>query len=135
MKTPRKHILLIDDREDWLSTNESALREAGFEVSKARDFAGAQVILREEGNSFDLIIADQLQVERARDMLYDFIWVEPDRRRRVIVLFVTEPTLSKMREVFRLGVYDCMAKQDEPERVVELARKALEERAHAKATG
>jgi DNA-binding NtrC family response regulator len=135
MDISSKHILLIDDRENWLSTTESALRQVGYEVSKAHDFEEAQVILREEGNFFDLIVADQLHAERARDTLYDLIWVEPDRRRRVIVLFVTEPTLQKMREVFRLGVYDCVTKQDDPERMVEIVREALENRASARVTG
>jgi DNA-binding NtrC family response regulator len=131
MNIPSKRILLIDDREDWLSSVEVALRQAGYEVRKAHDFKEAQTILSEEGNSFDLIIADQLQTERAKDTVYDLIWVEPDRRRRVIVLFVTEPTLSKMREVFRLGVYDCVTKQDDPERVVEIVREVLENQASA----
>ena len=129
-----RHILLIDDRENWLSTTESALRQVGYEVSKAHDFEEAQVILREEGNSFDLIVADQLHAERARDTLYDLIWVEPDRRRRVIVLFVTEPTLSRMREVFRLGVYDCVTKRDEPKHLLELMREARANLACARAT-
>jgi DNA-binding NtrC family response regulator len=122
---------LIDDREDWLLSAESVLEQAGYKIRKAHDFEEAQTILHEEGNSFDLIIADQLQTEREEDAVYDLIWVEPDRRRRVIVLFVTEPTLSKMREVFKLGVYDCVAKQDEPERLVEIVRRAIENRVSA----
>ena len=132
MNTLSKRILLINDSEDWLLDAESSLTQVGYNVTKAHDFEEAQTILRKEGNSFDLLIADQLQAERAKDKLYDLIWVEPDRRRRVIVLFATEPTLPKMREVFKLGVYDCVAKQDEPDELVELVQEALQNRANAK---
>jgi DNA-binding NtrC family response regulator len=131
MGIPSRRILLIDDREDWLSSAKAALRQAGYEVREAHDFKEAQTILREEGNFFDLIVADQLQIERARDMAYDLIWVEPDRRLRVIVLFVTESTLLKMRQVFKLGVYDCCFYQYEPDRLVEIVWEALENKAGA----
>jgi DNA-binding NtrC family response regulator len=135
MITPAKRILLIDDREEWLSQIESALRQAGFDVCKAHNFEEARALLREKGNSFDLIIADQVQAESARETLYNLIWVEPDKRRRVVVLFVTEPTLPKMREVFKLGVYDCLPKQDDPEQLVELVREMLANRTMAGPAG
>jgi DNA-binding NtrC family response regulator len=125
MKTANKRILLIDNREDRLSRAELILKEAGYTVCKARDLEEAQAIFRKEGNSFDLIIADQLQAEREKDALKRLIWAEPDRRRRVVVSFVTEPTLPKMREVFKLGVYDCVTKPDEPERLVEVVQEVL----------
>jgi DNA-binding NtrC family response regulator len=125
MEAAGKRLLLIDEREDWLSKAESKLRQAGYEVSKAHNLEEAQAVLRREGNSFALILTDQLQAERAEKALYDLIWPEPDRRRRVVVLFVTEPTLPKMREVFRLGVYDCLVKHDEPERLVESVQEML----------
>jgi len=134
MNIANKRILLIDGREDWLSRTEAILRQAGYEVSKAHDCKDAQAVLQREGNSFDLIVANQLQVERAKDALYDLIWAEPDRRARVVVLFSTEPTLPRMREVFKLGVYDCLVKQDEPERMLELLREVIEKQASAKVT-
>jgi len=54
------------------------------------------------------------------------IWVEADRRRRVVVVFPTEFALSEMREVFKLGVYDCVDKQYDPDKLIRLVEDIFE---------
>ncbi|MFH1636458.1 MAG: hypothetical protein ABIG63_20955 [Chloroflexota bacterium] len=120
MDAPRKRILIIDARDDWLSTIKSALEDNEYAVSRARNLADAQKVILAEGNAFDLIVTDQLQAESSKQDLQDLIWIEPDRRRRVVILFNTEPTLQKMRKIFKLGVYDCLTKFDEPEEILKL---------------
>ena len=43
----------------------------------------------------------------------------------MIVLFATDLTLSRTRELFRLGVYDCEIKYADPTRTLELVERAL----------
>ena len=82
-----KRILILDTREDWLSFAKSVLVEAGYEVEVAQSVREAERILGDNGNGFDLVLADQKVVEAESDILRDMIWIGPDRRRRVAVVF------------------------------------------------
>ena len=118
----RKRILIIDTRDEWLSFAESTLSEAGYEVKVAKSIRKAKEILGDNGNKFDLILADQKVTETESDILRDMIWVEPDRRRRVVVIFPTQLTLDKMREIFKLGAFDCVDKQYERDKLIDTVR-------------
>jgi len=85
-----KRILIVDTRDEWLSFAKTTLSEAGYEVELARSIREAKEILGGDDNKFDLILADQKVAEAESDILHDMIWVEPDRRRRVVVVFPTQ---------------------------------------------
>ena len=129
-----KRILIIDTRDDWLSFARSTLSGAGYEVEVARSIREAKKLLGDNDNKFDLILADQKVAEAERDILRDMIWVEPDRRRRVVVVFPTQLALGKMREIFKLGAFDCVDKQYERDKLVDLVQEIFEHPFFARAT-
>jgi DNA-binding NtrC family response regulator len=120
-----KRILIIAKGE-WLSFAKSTLSEAGYEVEAAESIREAKGILGNNANKFDLILADQKVAERESDILRDMIWVEPDRRRRVVVVFPTQLTLDKMRSVFKLGAFDCVDKQYERDKLIDTVQAILD---------
>jgi DNA-binding NtrC family response regulator len=119
-------ILIIDTRDEWLSFAKAVLTEAGYKVEIARSVREAEGISGDDDNRFDLILADQKVVEAESNALRDLIWIGPDRRRRVVVVFPTQLTLDKMRPVFKLGVFDCVDKQYERDKLVDLVQKVFE---------
>lgn len=129
-----KRILIIDTRDEWLSFAESTLSEAGYEVEVARSIREAKEIVGDNDNKFDLILADQKVVEAEKDVLREMIWVEPDRRRRVVVVFPAQLALPKMREIFKLGAFDCVDKQYERDKLIDLVQEIFEHRFFARAT-
>jgi len=122
MTHSNEHILIIDTRDDWLSLAEDALSRAGYQVTTARSIQEAKRILDANGDHFDLILADQKVADADIGVLHDVIWAEPDRRRRVVVVFPSEPKLIKMRTHFRLGAFDCVDKQYERDKLVALVQ-------------
>jgi len=113
-------VLVIDARDEWLSFARLTLSEAGYEVEVTGSAREAMEILSSD-NAFDLIPADQKVAETECDILRDMIWIEPDRRRLVVVVFPTEPALDRMRMIFRLGAFDCVAKPYERDKLIQIA--------------
>jgi DNA-binding NtrC family response regulator len=114
-------VLVIDARSEWLSFAKLTLSEVGYEVEVAGSVREAMEILSIE-DAFDLILADRRVAETESDILRDMIWVEPDRRRRVVVVFPTQLALGKMRVAFKLGAFDCVDKQYERDKLIDAVR-------------
>jgi DNA-binding NtrC family response regulator len=129
-----ERILIIDTRNEWLSFAKATLSEAGYEVEVATSVQEAKDRLGDNGNRFDLILADQKVVEAESDTLRDMIWVEPDRRRRVVVVFPMQLALDKMRAAFKLGAFDCVDKQYERDKLISTVQEVFGHPFFAKAT-
>lgn len=123
-----KRILIIDTRDEWLSFARSTLSEAGYEVEVARNIREANEILFDKNSNFDLILADQkvAEAEAERGILRNMIGREPDRQRRVVVVSPAQPTVDKMRTIFKLGAFDYVDKQYETVKLVDLVQEIFE---------
>jgi DNA-binding NtrC family response regulator len=122
MTRSSKRILIIDTQGKWLSFASSTLSEVGYEVEVAKSIQEAKEILGDNDDKFDLILADQKVAEAEGNILRDVIWVEPDRRRRVVVVFPAQLALPEMRKIFKLGAFDCVDKQYERDKLIGLVQ-------------
>jgi DNA-binding NtrC family response regulator len=105
MTSPR--ILLIDRNTGWLKFAEETLRQAGYAVETASDFAKAS--LRCPEGNFDLIFVGLDQVESHLGTLTDLA-KNPSRPWRFVVMFPVRQTFDRVRIVLKAGAYDVVDK-------------------------
>ena len=121
----KKKILIIDDEESIRFTFESFLTDEGHEVTTAKDYDEAVVVL---GNTdFDLIFADIiLGAKTGIDVIREV------RRRNlncIVIMITGDPNLETASEALRLGAFDYIPKPVRQDTLLHLTEIALKHKA------
>jgi len=124
MSKSKNSILIIDDELGWVDFSRSILKAAGYAVEIAENAMEAWDFLTKR--AFDLILMDLKQAEKG-DILQKIAKSSPHERRRVVVLFPTYLSPSKMRGVFKSGAYDCEDKPFDKSGLIRMVKEKLTE--------
>lgn len=119
-----KHILVVDDDSEISESIKHALLNAGFQVSLARD--GNEGVAIAETKRPDLMILDMMMPKRSGLLVLERLRQFHDEP--VPVIMITGNEGSRHREYAELlGVSDYLHKPFTMDRLLESARKLLEE--------
>jgi two-component system response regulator HydG len=123
-KTPKGHILVVDDEPSMRTTLSILLRREGYDVSLAGN--GAEALEALSSRPFDMVLTDlKMEPVDGMELLRRAKKVSPMTE---VLIFTAYGTVDSAVEAMKVGAYDYIGKPfDEKELVVKVAR-ALEHR-------
>lgn len=104
-----RRVLLIDSEERWRSFGSLALTNAGYSVSSVDSVSDAHALLN--GTGYDLILINILQAEHNRIAVKKITMTERESRMRIVVVSPISLSPTAIRNMFKVGADDCVAKQ------------------------
>jgi two-component system, chemotaxis family, chemotaxis protein CheY len=116
-------VLAVDDSPSMRDLVALTLREAGFDVTQAKD--GAEALQMARGDKFDLVLADLNMPIMNGIELIRALRAETDYRMTPILMLTTESDLTKRREGKAAGATGWIVKPFFPDQLVASLNRAL----------
>ncbi len=115
------NILLVDDKQEWLSFSQSSLSREGYSVELSKDVQHALELC--QNKRFSLVLVDFNCMEREEKWFKNLI--SHANSRYVVVLSSMDLSPEKLRKAFNLGAFDCVEKCYDAQNLLLLVEKQL----------
>ncbi len=114
----QKRLLLVDDELRWLNFARQILSEAGYVAHTTPSVKDGWELLQQK--PFELILVDLKKVEQEMEIFQKITDLQMQRNQFVVTMFPTELTPRKVSEIFELGAHDCVDKQYDETKFLDL---------------
>jgi DNA-binding NtrC family response regulator len=115
------NILLVDDKQEWLSFSQLSLSREGYSVELSKDVQHALELC--QNKRFSLVLVDFNCMEREEKWFKNLI--SHANSRYVVVLSSMDLSPEKLRKAFNFGAFDCVEKCYDAQNLLLLVEKQL----------